>query len=87
MKSLFEDLGGTYTMGADGILYPNLILEYQEHRPMAQSFPPFFLISYSMAYFIKLSSNARQTSGSTMRIILSSSFSRDMRFALPYQTV
>ena len=34
MKSLFEELGGTYTMGADGILYPNLILEHQEHRPI-----------------------------------------------------
>ena len=36
MKSLFEELGGTYTMGADGILYPNLILEHQEHRPIGR---------------------------------------------------
>lgn len=30
MKSLFEELGGTYTMGADGMLYPNLTLEPKE---------------------------------------------------------
>ena len=27
MKSLFEDLGGTYTLGKDGMYYPNLIIE------------------------------------------------------------
>ena len=26
-KSLFEQLGGTYTEGADGLLYPNLSYE------------------------------------------------------------
>lgn len=36
MKSLFEELGGTYTLGADGVLYPNLILEPQEHRPIGR---------------------------------------------------
>ena len=25
MKSTFEKMGGTYTLGADGIYYPNLI--------------------------------------------------------------
>ena len=26
MKSLFEELGGTYTLGADGMYYPDLAL-------------------------------------------------------------
>lgn len=34
MKSIFEQPGGTYTPGADGMLYPNLILEPREHRPI-----------------------------------------------------
>ena len=32
MNSIFEEHGGTYTLGADGMLYPNLILEPQEYR-------------------------------------------------------
>ena len=32
MNSIFEEHGGTYTLGADGMLYPNLILEPKEHR-------------------------------------------------------
>ena len=32
MNSIFEERGGTYTLGADGMLYPNLILEPKEHR-------------------------------------------------------
>ena len=36
MKSLFEELGGTYTLGADGTLYPNLTLEPQEHRSIGK---------------------------------------------------
>jgi hypothetical protein len=36
MKSIFEQLGGTYTLGPDGMLYPNLILEPQEHRPIGR---------------------------------------------------
>ena len=32
MNSIFEERGGTYTLGADGMLYPNLILEPQEYR-------------------------------------------------------
>ena len=36
MNSIFEEHGGTYTLGADGILYPNLILEPQEHRPIGR---------------------------------------------------
>lgn len=30
MKSLFEQMGGTYTLGADGIYYPNLSLPKEE---------------------------------------------------------
>lgn len=36
MNSIFEEHGGTYTLGADGMLYPNLIKEPQEHRPIGR---------------------------------------------------
>ena len=36
MNSIFEEHGGTYTLGADSMLYPNLILEPQEHRPIGR---------------------------------------------------
>ena len=36
MNSIFEEHDGTYTLGADGMLYPNLILEPQEHRPIGR---------------------------------------------------
>lgn len=37
MNSIFEKNGGTYTQGADGMLYPNLILEStKEHRPIGR---------------------------------------------------
>ncbi len=36
MNSIFEEHGGTYTLGADVMLYPNLILEPQEHRPIGR---------------------------------------------------
>ena len=36
MNSIFEERGGTYTLGADGLLYPNLILEPKEHRPIGR---------------------------------------------------
>ena len=36
MNSIFEEGGGTYTLGADGMLYPNLILEPKEHRPIGR---------------------------------------------------
>lgn len=26
MKSIFEEMGGTYTLGADGLYYPNLVM-------------------------------------------------------------
>nr|WP_177296290.1 TnpV protein [uncultured Blautia sp.] len=30
MKSIFEEMGGTYTLGADGMYYPNLVLSEEE---------------------------------------------------------
>ena len=36
MNSIFEEHGGTYTLGADSMLYPNLILEPKEHRPIGR---------------------------------------------------
>ncbi len=36
MNSIFEEHGGIYTLGADGTLYPNLILEPKEHRPIGR---------------------------------------------------
>ena len=30
MKSLFEEMGGTYTLGADGMYYPDLELLIQQ---------------------------------------------------------
>ena len=36
MKSIFEECGGTYTQGADGMLYPNLIMEPKEHRSIGR---------------------------------------------------
>ena len=32
MKSTFEKMGGTYTLGADGIYYPNLVSTDEEPR-------------------------------------------------------
>ena len=36
MKSLFEELGGTYTLGEDGMLYPNLTIETADSRPIGK---------------------------------------------------
>ena len=30
MKSIFEEMGGPYTLGADGMYYPNLVLSEEE---------------------------------------------------------
>lgn len=30
MKSIFEEMGGTYTLGEDGMYYPNLELPHDE---------------------------------------------------------
>lgn len=36
MTSIFEQLGGTYTQGNDGMLYPNLTLGDREQRPIGR---------------------------------------------------
>ncbi len=36
MTSIFEQLGGTYTQGSDGMLYPNLTLGDREQRPIGR---------------------------------------------------
>ena len=36
MNSIYENLGGTYTLGADGMHYPNLTLEPKEHCPIGR---------------------------------------------------
>ena len=36
MKSLFEDLDGTYTLGKDGMYYPDLIIEKADQRPIGK---------------------------------------------------
>ena len=36
MKSLFDELGGTYTLGKDGKYYPNLIIEEADRRPIGK---------------------------------------------------
>ena len=36
MKSLFEELGGTYTLGKDGMYYPNLAIEETDQRPIGK---------------------------------------------------
>ena len=32
MKSVFEELGGTYTLGSDGMFYPNLVVDESNQR-------------------------------------------------------
>ena len=36
MKSLYEELGGTYTLGDDGMLYPNLVIGDIDPRPIGK---------------------------------------------------
>ena len=36
MKSLFEELGGTYTLGKDGMYYPNLMIEEADQHPIGK---------------------------------------------------
>ena len=36
MKSLYEEFGGTYTLGDDGMLYPNLVIDDKEPRPIGK---------------------------------------------------
>jgi len=36
MKSLFEEFGGTYTLGKDGMYYPNLAIEETDQRSIGK---------------------------------------------------
>ena len=36
MKSLYEELGGTYILGNDGMLYPDLVIGDNEPRPIGK---------------------------------------------------
>ena len=36
MKSVFEELGGTYTSGRDGMFYPNLVVNESDQRPIGR---------------------------------------------------
>ena len=36
MKSLYEELGGTYTLGDDGLLYPDLAIGDNDPRPIGK---------------------------------------------------
>ena len=36
MKSLFEELGGTYTLGKDDMYYPNLTIDDNDQRPVGK---------------------------------------------------
>ena len=36
MKSLFEELGGTYALGKDGMYYPNLTIKGNDQRPIGK---------------------------------------------------
>lgn len=36
MKSLFEEFGDTYTLGKDGMYYPDLIIEKADQCPIGK---------------------------------------------------
>ena len=36
MKSLYEEFGGTYTLGKDGMYYPNLMIEETDQRSIGK---------------------------------------------------
>ena len=36
MKSLYEELGGTYTLGDDGMLYSDLVISDKDSRPLGK---------------------------------------------------
>ena len=36
MKTLFEEFGGTYTLGKDGMYYPNLMIEETDQRSIGK---------------------------------------------------
>ena len=55
MKSIFEEMGGTYTLGEDGMYYPNLELPVEEepqygkhtYRSTTKGFTPSFYLPES----------------------------------------
>ena len=36
MKSLFEELGGTYKLGVDSMYYPDLMIDEADKRPIGR---------------------------------------------------
>ena len=36
MKSLLEELGGTYTLSKEGMYYPNLMIKEADQRPIGK---------------------------------------------------
>lgn len=36
MKSFYEELGGTYTLSDDGVLYPDLVIGDKDSRPIGK---------------------------------------------------
>ena len=36
MKSVFEELGGTYTSGRDGMFYPNQVVDESDQHPIGR---------------------------------------------------
>ena len=36
MKSMYEEFGGTYTLGNDGMLYPDLVIGDKDSRPIGK---------------------------------------------------
>ena len=56
MASLFEEMGGTYTLGADGMYYPNLELP-EEETPRYGKYGRMrhtYLQEHKTAYYITL---------------------------------
>ena len=56
MASLFEEMGGTYTLGADGMYYPNLELP-EEEAPRYGKYGRMrhtYLLEYKKAYYTTL---------------------------------
>ena len=56
MASLFEEMGGTYTLGADGMYYPNLELP-EEETPRYGKYGRMrhtYLLEYKKAYYTTL---------------------------------
>ena len=54
MKSLFEEMGGTYTLGADGMYYPDLELPEEEPVLLNGAVPDYYLARLQIAWHIGL---------------------------------